>query len=96
MKFYGNGLVWDKERNKALCKFTSGEFITDDTNIIEKLKKLNFDFDDINNESEKTDNDNVDYSALSYQELKKIAKEKGIKLERSMKQEDILNELMKV
>ena len=30
MKFFGNGLVWDKDNNKNLCKFDNGEFETED------------------------------------------------------------------
>lgn len=47
----------------------------------------------INLPKEKTLTDKIDYSELSFLELKKTAKEKGIKLERSMKQEDILKAL---
>lgn len=37
--FKGNGLVWDKERNKPLCKFDkSGEYKTADKRIISILK----------------------------------------------------------
>jgi len=37
MKFYGNGLVWDKEKNKPLCRFVDGTIETEDTDIIKKL-----------------------------------------------------------
>ena len=46
--FKGNGIVWDKDKEKTLCKFEGGhydnsvwlegEFTTDDPGIIEKLK----------------------------------------------------------
>lgn len=39
MLFLGNGVVWDKETNKRLCKFVDGKFETDDKEIIEKLKQ---------------------------------------------------------
>lgn len=38
MKFYSgkkkNLIVWDKDKNKRLCKFVNGEFETDDKRII--------------------------------------------------------------
>jgi len=37
--FLGNGIVWDKETNKQLCKFVDGKFETDDIAIIVKLKE---------------------------------------------------------
>ncbi len=39
MIFLGNGIVWDKETNKQLCKFVDGKFETDDIAIIVKLKE---------------------------------------------------------
>ncbi len=39
MLFLGNGIVWDKETNKQLCKFVDGKFETDDIAIIVKLKE---------------------------------------------------------
>jgi hypothetical protein len=44
MKFYGNGVVWDAENNKRLCKFSKptephgkGVFETEDERIIAEL-----------------------------------------------------------
>ena len=46
MKFYGNGIVWDKELNKALCKFNKhGEFETDDKRVIDILVSLEYKHD---------------------------------------------------
>lgn len=42
MKFFGRGIVWNASENKVLCRFTDGELITEDKNIIKKLKKLNY------------------------------------------------------
>jgi len=50
MKFKGNGLVWDKERNKPLCKFINGEFETDDMRTIEVLASLNYESDGNSND----------------------------------------------
>ena len=42
MLFKGNGGVWDKEKNKRLCKFVNGEFETEDIRTIEILAKLGY------------------------------------------------------
>lgn len=47
MIFLGNGIVWNKETNKKLCKFIDGQFYTDDIYIIDKLKALNYKYDEI-------------------------------------------------
>ncbi|KNY24998.1 hypothetical protein [Pseudobacteroides cellulosolvens] len=113
MKFYGHGVIWDKQNDEVLCKFVNGEFVTEDIAIIEKLKRLNYSCDEqynqeinsdndescdnnVNKEPDNNENKDINYSELSFQDLKKIAKEKGVKLERSMKQEDILEALTKV
>jgi hypothetical protein len=97
MKFYGHGIVWDKDKNKALCKFINGEYETDDSIIIDKLKELNFVFDGIDtNETIKSENKNdIDYEALEYKDLKKIAKDCGINTYK-MKQGEIISALKKV
>ena len=40
--FRGNGVVWDKARNKALCRFEKGRFLTNDIRIIAILVKKQF------------------------------------------------------
>jgi len=37
MRFYGRGIVWDKENDRTLMKFVDGEFETDDPRITELL-----------------------------------------------------------
>jgi hypothetical protein len=37
MRFYGRGIVWDKENDRTLMKFVDGKFETDDPRIIELL-----------------------------------------------------------
>jgi hypothetical protein len=46
MKFYGNGAVWDKERNRILCRFLSGSLDTDDERIIGILTDLGYEYDE--------------------------------------------------
>lgn len=38
----GNGIVWDKDNNKPLAKFTGGSFSTEDRNVAEKLAALGY------------------------------------------------------
>lgn len=40
--FYGNGIIWDRARNKALCRFEKGKFLTNDIRIIAILVKKRF------------------------------------------------------
>lgn len=42
MKFYGNGIVWDKGKSKPLCRFVDGEFETYDAEIGKKLFALGY------------------------------------------------------
>jgi hypothetical protein len=42
MKFQGCGIVWDRERNKPLCRFVGGELETDDSRICTTLKALGY------------------------------------------------------
>ena len=42
MKFYGRGIVWDKENKKALCEFTNGELETTDERTIILLSEAGF------------------------------------------------------
>lgn len=41
-KFLGNGVVWDAARNKELCSFVGGVFVTDDVRTAETLRKLGY------------------------------------------------------
>lgn len=42
MKFYGNGTVWDKDNNRALCRFVNGEFETDNERTATLLHTLGY------------------------------------------------------
>lgn len=42
MKFSGNGLVWDKEGSKVLCKFVDGVYETRVKREQDILKKLGY------------------------------------------------------
>jgi hypothetical protein len=47
MKFYGNGIVWDSTKNKELCKFDKGILETKDSYIINRLKELDYECDEV-------------------------------------------------
>ena len=40
--FYGRGVIWDRARNKALCKFRDGKLLATDIRIIAILLKEKF------------------------------------------------------
>ena len=93
MKFFGNGVVWDAERSKALCRFDkSGELETDDKRICDKLVELGYKHDGeiIDVEYEKVEEvvtvieeekevveDIGNYEAMTNKELRKILEDKG-------------------
>lgn len=41
-RFKGNGVVWDRAKNKTLCRFENGELITNDIRIIAILLKKHY------------------------------------------------------
>lgn len=45
-KFYGHGIVWDKENDKALCSFVDGEHETLDKRTVSLLKELGYEHDE--------------------------------------------------
>ena len=81
--FTGRGVVWDKERNKILCKFVDGSFETTDErtkNILNGLKFPCDNYDEIVIVEDEEVIEHCDNSALAEQdieELKAYCKEKG-------------------
>ena len=50
MKFYGTGLIWDKDKNNVMCEFKKtglrqGELETQDNILIKKLKELGYKYE---------------------------------------------------
>jgi len=83
MKFYGNDVVWDKEKGKVLCRFHEGECHTESLYIIEKLKNAGFISDTpIENEPVYDEDKPIDKDAL-IAELRLKAEELGIKVNMS-------------
>lgn len=50
MKFYGNGIVWDSNKNKLLCRFTKGTYETNDKYEIDYLLSKGYDNDGVQEE----------------------------------------------
>lgn len=46
MKFYGNGIVWNAQAGRPLCRFEKGEFITEDESVIKTLTELGYKHDE--------------------------------------------------
>lgn len=42
MVFKGNGVVWDAEKGRALCRFENGVLETNDSRVIDKLIDLGY------------------------------------------------------
>lgn len=80
MKFYGHGVVWDKEKNTALCTFIDGEFETADKRTIGLLSDLGYKHDGVEQ----------DLNDLTVPELKKLAKERGLNNYSGLKQEELI------
>ena len=85
MKFYGNGAVWDASRSKILCRFVKGEYETDSKDEINKLSKMGFKHDEIEEVIEEViekeaieEIEEVSLENLSYKDLKNLAKEKNV------------------
>lgn len=75
MVFKGTGMVWDKERNKLLCKFENGEFQTQDERVKNILISLGYENDDDDEIVVVDENDEV----IDEEEVRQRAKEAGIK-----------------
>ena len=94
MKFYGNGIVWDKERNKALCTFKDGEFETKEDRVKDILLHLGYKHDgeiieDVEYEvTEEVVEDIKNYEEMTNKELKAILEAKGyMNLDRKTKKQ---------
>ena len=101
MKFYGKGVVWDKELSKSLCKFNKhGEFETEDKRVIDILVNAEYKHDGVQEEAkeeakeeEVTANEElpaepINYAEMTNRELKALLEGKGYEgLERKNKKQ---------
>lgn len=109
MKFYAekdNLIVWDKLKNKALCKFNNGVFETNDKYIIDRLIELEYKHDKVIDDGRKAEQgyggrqevkgeqEEIDYSTMTNAELKEILDSRGIKYSNRASKSDLL-ELIK-
>ena len=92
-RFIGTGVVWDKERNKALCEFDrqTCTYETDDPREIGILKKIGFDFEEFEPESEPVkksepgaepaaNDEHSPFEDMTKAELEHFAEQQGIEL----------------
>lgn len=66
--FYGKGMVWDKQKNKLLCKFENGEYKTEDKHEQSVLKNLEYEHEEIKKVV-------PDLSNATEEDLKKVNKD---------------------
>ena len=88
--YFGNGIVWDAEKNKVLCKFENQMFKTTDEYIKNKLDKLGYVSD---SSDEIVVVDKVLDENMSEDEIRKKAKALGIKSWHVKSIENILKEI---
>ena len=93
MKFYGQGVVWDKENDKHLCQFVNGEFETDNERTATLLHTLGYRSEsdgwktfegdekrqEVKAEQSKSEADkSINLEEMTFFELKEAAKAKGL------------------
>lgn len=78
MKFKGNGIVWDAEKDCALCIFQDGELHTKDKRVIQILQSHDFEYE-AEDDDEEDDDQDTGHKAPSNAELKAMLDQKGIK-----------------
>ena len=84
MKFFGNGIIWDAENNKNLCKFENGEFETENKRVIHILTEMGYENDGMREEEIKENEEVIEevveikLNDKTVAELRNIAKERGI------------------
>ena len=90
-----NLIVWDAQKEKALCKFKNNECETDDPYIIERLKG----YEVIGNgreeeqDEEEQDEEEQEDKEQQVEDLRQEAKEKGIKNWHNMRPENLIAKL---
>ena len=93
MKFYGSGIVWDKENNKPLCKFEGGEFETKDERVIKLLQEAGYNGREAVEtnqerqavEAKPQEASKTDLEEMTFNELKELAKAEGLTVGRKSK-----------
>ena len=85
--YKGNGIVWDAEKNKPLCKFEKGELHTTDQRTKDILDKLGYESDD---EDEIVIIKDESFEDMGVRDLKAYCKEKKYPGYSNLSKEDLL------
>lgn len=98
MRFYGSGIVWDKEKKRRLCKFVGGQAEIDDPRAIEILKKAGYRSDQDGWKTEQRHGEGPETESKpveekTFNELRAEAKEKGIEGYGKMTKQELLEAL---
>jgi len=100
-----NLIVWDAQKEKALCKFKNNECETDDPYIIERLKGYEVigngreeeqdeeEQDEEEQDEEEQDEEEQEDKEQQVEDLRQEAKEKGIKNWHNMRPENLIAKL---
>ena len=83
-----NLIVWNPQKGKELCRFKDHELETEDEYICKKLIDLGYEHD---GQEKRTEPKSVESDTL--EDLRKEAKEKGIKNWHNMKPENLIAKL---
>lgn len=107
MKFYGNGTVWDAEKDRSLCRFNKGTLDTDDKYISDRLMDLGYKFDSVivatleEDEVLSVDDDGaepvekIDFTAMGVRDLKAYCKDQEYKGYTNLGKVDLLDFIKK-
>lgn len=87
MRFYGNGIVWDAERNTRLCKFKGGELDTSNERVIQLLSRMGYRYDGETEQKTPAPDGPTD------EQIKDMAKQAGIRGYGIMKRETLIAKL---
>jgi len=83
-RFFGTGVVWDKSKNRSLCRFdqVTGTYETNDKREIEALKGIGFNFQEFDPEDVPSDESEpmVDLEKMTKAELVHFAEQNKIEL----------------
>lgn len=89
MKFYSmetpDLIIWDKDKDKVLCRFKNTELETVDNYVIDKLMELDF-----MHKGERPKPKEVVIEDLSIKDLKALAKKNGLKNYSNLNQEELI------
>lgn len=95
MIFKGNGIIWDAEKDRALCNFQDGEFHTKDKRVMQLLQDygLEYEYENGDEEVEESEDDSLgtDHKTPSIAELKAMLNEKGIRYNNDDNKKTLLN-----